>query len=299
MQRDLPGDPLPDGLSGRGPSAPGSVRRSGVVRRVGVVCAAIAACALATEARATGADGRFEERTSSHFVLLQDVDIDDRHGFRGSRRFEQQVLKVLEGAYRELEARLGLRPRRPITVVIDDPAIFDQRFAGLFRFAAAGFYAGTIRIRGDVVVNDRLVRVLYHELVHAAFDAEAPSLVLPAWMNEGVAEWFEARAIGKRLLHGGEWAALERVVRAGGWIPLSALSAPSFARMDGRTAHQAYLQSYGFVDFLVRQAGERALRRWCVEVLRTGDVNRTFRRVYRGDVAKLEAKFVAELSGRR
>ena len=34
-----------------------------------------------------GADGEFEKRTSSHFVLLQDVDIDETSGLRGSRRF--------------------------------------------------------------------------------------------------------------------------------------------------------------------------------------------------------------------
>ena len=36
--------------------------------------------------------------------------------------------------------------------------------------------------------------------MHAAFDAEAPSLELPAWLNEGVAEWFEARAVGQRRI---------------------------------------------------------------------------------------------------
>ena len=45
-----------------------------------------------------GADGHFEKRTSSHFVLFQDVDIDRSSGFRGSRRFEQQILDVLEAA---------------------------------------------------------------------------------------------------------------------------------------------------------------------------------------------------------
>jgi len=46
-----------------------------------------------------GADGRYDERRSSHFVLLQDVDIDRRSGWRGSRRFEIEVLDVLEAAF--------------------------------------------------------------------------------------------------------------------------------------------------------------------------------------------------------
>jgi hypothetical protein len=150
----------------------------------------------APAAHARGADGRFDTRTSSHFVLHQDVDIDESGGFRGSRRFEQQVLDTLERAYENLDRLLGLRPERKLDVVVYDPAIFDSQFAGLFRFQAAGFYAGLIRVRGATELDVPLMRVLHHELVHAALDAAAPSLVLPAWVNEGGAEWFEARVLG-------------------------------------------------------------------------------------------------------
>ena len=55
------------------------------------------ACLFTSQhALAKGADGKFEKRTSSHFVLYQDVDIAERSGLRGSRRFESKVLDVLE-----------------------------------------------------------------------------------------------------------------------------------------------------------------------------------------------------------
>ena len=44
-------------------------------------------------AKNRGADGNFEKRVSSHFVLFQDVDIDRTSGFHGSRRFENEVLE--------------------------------------------------------------------------------------------------------------------------------------------------------------------------------------------------------------
>ena len=122
-----------------------------------------------------GADGNFEKRTSSHFVLYQDVDIDESHGLRGSRRFEQDVLETLEDAYDGLDRFLGLRPRRMISVTIYDPAVFDAQFTGLFRFPSAGFYGDSIHVRGTTRVTEGLVRVLHHEVVHAAFDATAPS----------------------------------------------------------------------------------------------------------------------------
>ena len=64
----------------------------------------------------------------------------------------------------------------------------------------AGFYQGAVRVRGDVELTSHLSRVLHHELVHAAIDFASPSYRPPAWVNEGVAEWFENRATGKRRL---------------------------------------------------------------------------------------------------
>jgi hypothetical protein len=242
-----------------------------------------------------GADGRFEKRTSSHFVLYQDVDIDSASGFRGSRRFEQELLSELEGAYDRLGAWLGLRPRRPIEVVVYDPGVFDASFAGRFRFPAAGFYHGVIRIRGDVQVTLPLSRVLHHELVHAALHQAAPNLAWPGWFNEGLAEWFEARVVGKRNLAPVEAAVLARARDAGQLVPLATLWAPGFGRLGPEAAQLAYLQSYGMIDWVASRAGERALRDFCEDVARTYDVERALRRATRLGSAELEARFLGEL----
>jgi hypothetical protein len=242
-----------------------------------------------------GADGKFEKRESSHFVLFEDVDIDESGGLRGSRRFQRQVLEDLESAYDRLDQYLGLRPQRELEVVIYDPAIFDRQFAGLFRFAAAGFYSGIIRVRGDDRFTQALSRVMHHELVHAALHVSAPSLVYPGWFNEGLAEWFEARTQGKRRLSAGELAALQRARDAGQLFSFDALGAPSFSRMSPPAARLAYLQSYGFIEYLERRHGERSLRDLCAELVRTKNLDRTFRRVFRADLASLEAGFFADL----
>ena len=247
-------------------------------------------------ARDRGADGTFERRSSPHFDLYQDVDIDDVGGLYGSRRFEQQVLDTLERAYDALDRFLGLRPSRKIQVVVYDPAIFERQFSGLFRFSAAGFYAGEISVRGATKVHVGLVRVLHHELVHAALDAAAPSAFFPGWLNEGLAEWFEARALGKRHLYGRELELLSHAQRTGELYPLSYLSGRSFARLGPDSARLAYLQSYAMVEFLVRRYGERSLRDFCRDLVHRRDLDRALRRAYRADLAELEARFVAELS---
>jgi len=242
-----------------------------------------------------GADGRFDQRSSSHFVLYQDVDIDETGGFHGSRRFEQQVLASLEGAYESLDRLLGLRPERKLEVVIYDPGVFDASFAGRFRFQAAGFYAGIIRIRGATELSVGLQRVLHHELVHAALDAEAPNLRLPAWINEGGAEWFEARALGKRGLSSGEWNALRQWRAQGALFSLAQLSMPSYVRLSQSQAQVAYLQSYALIEFLARTHGERDLARFYEELLRFRDLGRALRRVYRLDGMRLEQQFFDQL----
>ena len=273
-------------------------RRRFAVRWAGaaaLLTGVLLAAATSAPAADRGADGRFEKRTSSHFVLYQDVDIDETGGLRGSRRFEQLVLEELERAYDRLDGFLALRPPRRIEVVVYDAAIFDANFGGLFRFPAAGFYRGVIRIRGSTQLTVQLGRVLHHELVHAAFDAAAPSLVLPAWFNEGIAEWFEARTLGKRRLSGGELAYLVQARRQGGLLPLATLSASSFARLGPNAATVAYLQSYGMIEYLARRHGDRALRDFCEAVLRSRDIERSLRRTYRMGLGELEAGFIADL----
>ncbi len=264
-------------------------------RQMRLLAVSLGIAALLVTGAERGADGEFDKRTSSHFTLYQDVDIDRSSGLRGSRRFEQKVLAVLESAYDALGERLCLRPLRRISVVVYDPAVFDQQFQRLFRFPSAGFYHGVIRIRGDTRVHLELTRVLHHELVHAAFDQLAPSYGMPAWLNEGLAEWLGARATGQRHLSASELAFLSETERRGELLPLSELSLANFGHLPGSAATLAYLQSRALVDHLGRRYGERSLRELSLELVRTRDLDSTLRRVFRRNLAQIERDFRLEL----
>lgn len=246
-----------------------------------------------------GADGRFEQRRSTHFLLRQDVAIDRRTGPQGAKRFEHEVLEVLEAGYDLLDQTLGLRPRRRIEVEIYDPAIFDERFAGLFPFPAAGFYGGVIRIRGDVQVTARLANTLNHELVHAALDMAAPSLALPIWLNEGLAEWFAARAAGRPALDERRAAVLAEAARRGMLLPIAAISAPTLLHLAAEDAPFAYLQATALVDQVTRRGGERALRVLLAQLFRTGDLDRSLLRAIGLDANELDIATFAELDAAR
>jgi len=242
-----------------------------------------------------GADGRFEKRTSAHFVLKQDVDIDRKSGLRGSDRYEREILRVLEAAYLKLDADFGLRPKRKLYVYIHDAALFDQQFAGIFRFPVAGFFGNAIHIRGDTVITNQLVRTLYHELVHAALASAAPSTVVPAWLNEGLAEWFERQATGHGRMNRAEWAALRQHLHSGNWIGVNALSRSNLAGFSPAGASWAYLTSYALVENLAAREGRAGLARMIQEMVRVRNPYRALQQAYGVSPQELEASLIAEL----
>jgi hypothetical protein len=247
-------------------------------------------------ARERGADGKFEDRQSAHFILYQDVDINQHSGLYGSDRFEREVLGVLEEAYDLVLKDLDWKPLRRVTVVIYDDQVFEDKFAGLFRFSAAGFYEGVIRVRGRTRVDERLTRVLHHEYLHAALDAEAGGKYIPGWLNEGLAEFFEREAVGIETLHPGERAALQQVVNNASWIPLRELSSPGFSRLSAEEAGLAYLEAYAMIRHVVDHYGKRKLSAVLRDFLRSGDLDRALQRNLSRNLDELEAALVAELS---
>jgi hypothetical protein len=288
-------EPIDGKTMASGRTEAGIKSRAGNWARALALCLPLALLPTAAVALDRGADGNFSKRNSAHFELLQDVAIDRSGGFHGSRRFEQEVLADLERAYDRLEKFLGLRPKRRIRVVIYDQEVFDRQFAGVFRFAAAGFYHGVIRVRGATELTVELSRVLHHELVHAGLDTAAPSYRPPAWLNEGLAEWFEARALGKRRLNQAETNFLSNAHDEGALFSLASLSTPSFGHLGPNAAQLAYLQAYGMVDFLSRIGGEDSLREICDGLVRTHDIDRTIRRVFKADLGRLQERFFDEL----
>jgi len=61
----------------------------------------------------------------------------------------------------------------------------------------------------------------------------------------------------------------------------------------------AYLQSWSFIDELVRRRGERGLREWLREIVRRGDIDRATRRVYRDRIDALYEDHLAALAAGR
>jgi hypothetical protein len=221
--------------------------------------------------------------------LFQDVAIDAYTGARGSRRFERDVLAVLERAWQEISGALGIQPRGRTRVVVYDAEVYDREFSRLFQFRSAGFFNGAVHVRSGVSVDEALATTLRHEYVHAALAGLDP----PAWLGEGLAEHFE-RPSGGRGPTAGELQLLRRLAASGAWIPIDQLSGPSFAGFEPNAAAAAYVESLALVSRLVALRGERALGRMCRDLARTG-LERALQRQFGLSPAELEQSLLATL----
>ncbi len=121
---------------------------------------------------------------------------------------------------------------------------------------AGGVYDGVVRIPlGDFSRERRaLERALRHELVHA-FVRSMGGAQVPAWLNEGVAQWHEGPP-GSRAL--AVQAARARLAESG-LLPLEELGQSFATWNDEDRIARAYAQSLALVDHLVRWYGEHVV----------------------------------------
>jgi tetratricopeptide (TPR) repeat protein len=99
-------------------------------------------------------------------------------------------------------------------------------------------------------------RIAAHEYAH--FVLRSTGRRLPAWLNEGLAEFFSTLRIGENGCElGGDLPAHSQALRRHTWLPISellALPAESPLRQDRETNAVFYAQSWALVDMLVLSA---------------------------------------------
>ncbi len=191
----------------------------------------------------------FVRDTSTHFALSFD-------GWRESLLSGAQEIKdELERHYIDLAEVFGVYPgergKPLVPVVLYRRAEFAQ-ITGLAEWAGAS-YDGTIRvpISDGRMLDAQLSALMRHELVHC-FVRELGGNEIPAWLNEGVAQWFQRDPRA-------ELKAAHKALALHPPLPLERLER-SFASLG--TADDiavAYAQSLAFCEFIERQYGRAAL----------------------------------------
>jgi hypothetical protein len=162
----------------------------------------------------------------------------------------EQAAESLAAAERDLSGFFGLRlPGRQPVILYEG-----RRYFALVAVPdwVSGAFDGKIRVTVDPGGGHEadLAMVLAHELAHA-FVRRASRDHAPAWLHEGLAQWWE----GKRLL-----APELRAALAGRPLPTLAEMEGSLSRKPEPTAvRDAYVEALGLVEYLMLARGPGAV----------------------------------------
>src|SRR5207244_3820392 len=182
----------------------------------------------------------FEQRNDDRFRVMFEG--------RAEERLAARATAVLDAAFWRIGRTLGEYPSDSIIVIL----YTEKQFRDITRAPdwSAGWFDGRIQIpvRGASQNLPQFDRVLTHELTHAMVRSLAPRGV-PAWMNEGLAMYFE---------HENADAAKGRLRAARMLIPLSDLE-NGFDRLNEPEAALAYDESAVAVRALIARVGTKGI----------------------------------------
>lgn len=209
---------------------------------------------LARWRRVAAAEAGFWTDETAHFSLSYDGDQGEilNHG-------HDLLTSGLEAAYAELALFFTHDPvpagAPKIRVVLYSREDFSA-LTGVGHWAG-GVYDGVVRVPVVDFTRERatLSRVMRHELVHAFLRSMAGQDV-PAWLNEGLAQWLEHESPSER----GAAVSRARALLAGTELfPLEALKGTLASWQDPEEIARGYAQSLALISFIEHWYGERVL----------------------------------------
>jgi tetratricopeptide (TPR) repeat protein len=190
----------------------------------------------------------FGRREHQHFSVRFDADP------QGIRSRVEEMLRVLEDAYRSVGRDYEIRPTYEIPVVIYQEDDF-RSITGVHDWAR-GVYDGKIRVPVSALdrSDEEMRRILRHEYMHAAVHFVTGGRCT-AWLDEGLAQW-----------EAGEWSedrarALEEIVQRKELPPLESLEGSFIDEKDGDLVRIHYAESAAAVRFLHHRYGRWSITR--------------------------------------
>jgi tetratricopeptide (TPR) repeat protein len=210
---------------------------------------------IAKAQRESNVEENFNQQETWHFSLRFD-------GQRTSLGLQRDLLHTLEDQYRELSRELDFAPRENITVVLyTNRAFFDVTQSPSW---AGGVYDGKLRIpvEGVTAVTPELQRVMKHELTHS-FISYMTNNRAPAWVQEGIAQMLEPRALGQ---YG---PVMSHAFQQHKQAPMRVLEG-TFAQYSSSQAMVAYVESLAAAEYLRSTIGMSGIQK-ILERIGSGD----------------------------
>ena len=204
-----------------------------------------------------------------------------------NRVLAERATKVLRDAFWRIGRTLGSYPSTPLNVVLYTDKQF-RDITGAPDWAGAG-YDGQIRmpVAGAAQNLPEFDRILTHELTHAMLHSIAARNV-PAWLNEGLALYFE----------GNNAAASEtRLAAARAFVPLADLDR-TFTALSAQQADLAYEMSAFATSTLLTRIGVANLRILLQDLDRGSTLDAAIQR-FGLTMAEFEAQLAKRVGGAR
>lgn len=212
--------------------------------------------------------------------------------YDGDEAWGRAMYETARQAIDALEQELGATLDHPIRIVAyangnDFRSAFppQQDWIGGQAFPDMGI---TVQIIG-AGENDWMQRVIPHEISHLVFHQALKDALAtpPAWFNEGLAMYNEPGDFGEE-----ERNRLRNAAKNGELLPLSRLQGNFGA--DSHEVNLAYIQSWGMVDFLIRDCGKDGLRRIIAELNNDVTMDEALQRACGYDQATLYERWLRE-----
>jgi hypothetical protein len=220
-------------------------------------------------------EGDFVKRGNAHFSV----------SFEGNARADlgDIALKHLEEARVRLRDKLGTEPSSTVQVVLYIGEQYQRAVSG--PDWAGGLFDGKIRIREGSLkaTTGELADVLTHEYVHALVKQSAKKGV-PAWFNEGLAQYCEPR--GERLFR---LSSLRGITREK--LPTLASLTRNFGSQDRKTANVSYACAIDLIDEMNALKSERALQTLFDELEADKPFEEAFTSAYGITLARFEERW--------
>jgi len=241
-----------------------------------------------------GIDERIEKLNSEYSVERKfdrsgNTFFDLRYQEQIGRSTAFDLIKTLNMARRDVGRDLNYRPRHKIVVLVYS----QEDFAKVRRGPdwVSGIYDGKIRVPfpNTSTALATIKPTLYHEYTHAIIH-DMTNDQCPVWLNEGIAEYQEAKLRPPSLTRLRIAARIDRLV------PLAELNA-GFKSPDPEVAALAYQQSYSIVQFLVKKYGFYRIRRTLEQLGQGVAFEDAFKQEFRMSVAQLETRWSRWLPG--
>ncbi|HEY8459965.1 MAG TPA: DUF1570 domain-containing protein, partial [Blastocatellia bacterium] len=251
----------------------------------------------------SAAKGVWLKAQSAHFTLIGDAG--EKEIRRVGARLEQ-FREAFSQIFSQIFSPLSADSSVPINVIVFKNDSAYRPFKPLHQGRPAEV-AGHFQSSGDVAYIALAAgrdaanpyAVIFHEYVHAltsgdSFSASAGS-ALPAWISEGLAEYFssfEMTGAGRKGRLGGPIASHVRLLRERPLIPLETLLAvdqDSPFYVDADKKRLFYAESWALTHYLLRPDGRRDQFRRFIDALAQGvPADISFKRAFQTGYATIE-----------